>query len=369
MNSPRKLKYQLGKTLLVPFIIAFFFCGNALAAGTEAHQTISNTATISYSVGGVNQDDIDSTAAQFLVDRKVDLTMTDPQSFAAVTPSTQVVWPFTLTNEGNADQGYRLNLQAASGNTFEISSVSIYLDSNNNGAFEDGTDQRYSEMSYDGSTFTETFEGSHLAGDLGNDGAMQLFLVATIPSSAANAQTATYHIIATTVTAGSSGTISDDTQATSDSAVWEAMTEQTVFGDGQGTVDEADPDGKYSTSVTYTISSAHLVVSKESAVTDDGLGLGNSNPKAIPGATVRYHITIENNGAQAAEGVEIGDVLDTSLVTYQGNVAVTDLPEEDGGAASLGHSASESGGTVTITLTDSILAGHSAHVYFDVVIN
>ncbi len=49
----------------------------AAVGETTAGATISNTATVDYTVGGVNQTDINSLPATFLVDKKVDLTVSD----------------------------------------------------------------------------------------------------------------------------------------------------------------------------------------------------------------------------------------------------------------------------------------------------
>ena len=49
---------------------------DAVAAGTVANTTISNTATVNYTVGGVAQTPITSNTSTFLVDRKVNLNVT-----------------------------------------------------------------------------------------------------------------------------------------------------------------------------------------------------------------------------------------------------------------------------------------------------
>ena len=61
--------------LAVAFAPLFAF-QNAQAAGTVANTTISNTATVNYTVGGVAQTAINSNTSTFLVDRKVNLNVT-----------------------------------------------------------------------------------------------------------------------------------------------------------------------------------------------------------------------------------------------------------------------------------------------------
>ncbi len=360
MKSIKQWKNQLlNLRLVAPLLLVLCLCGNALAAGTESFTLIQNSADIDYQVGGVDQATASSNIAEFRVDRRVDLTMTAPQTFAAATPNTQIVWPLVLTNEGNGDQGYRINFQADGGNTFQATNVYVYIDGGSTPFDLDATDTLYSTL--DGGTLNETFAGVLNIGDLGNDGTMNLLVVADIPIGAANAQTATYHLIATTVNDGSPGASpADDTVATPDTDAWDAMTEQTVFGDGQGTVDAAAPDGMYSTSVTYTISSASLTITKSAAVTDDGMG--SSNPKAIPGATVQYRIQIVNGGAQPAEAVTIQDAVPADTTFVAGTVTA------DIGGSSITPTVTYSDPDLEVVIGD-IPNGQTANVYFDVTIN
>ncbi|HXS88009.1 MAG TPA: hypothetical protein VN705_01595, partial [Steroidobacteraceae bacterium] len=49
----------------------------AYANGTASGTTISNQATVDYSVGGVAQTQITSAAASFVVDTKIDFTVSE----------------------------------------------------------------------------------------------------------------------------------------------------------------------------------------------------------------------------------------------------------------------------------------------------
>ena len=50
---------------------------SAFAVGTPSGTTINNQATVDYSVGGVNQTQITSAVASFVVDSRVDLTVSE----------------------------------------------------------------------------------------------------------------------------------------------------------------------------------------------------------------------------------------------------------------------------------------------------
>ena len=75
----------LGLPIAVP--LALVLCQPAYAAGTSAGTVISNSATVDYDVGGIDQDDITSAAVTFKVDRKVDLTMVSATALVSSNPS------------------------------------------------------------------------------------------------------------------------------------------------------------------------------------------------------------------------------------------------------------------------------------------
>jgi hypothetical protein len=82
--------------------VATLWIAPAFAAGTAAGSTITNTATVDYSVGGVNQADIEATNI-ITVDRKVALTVAEVggASTLVVPGQTKAVTTFTVTNNSN----------------------------------------------------------------------------------------------------------------------------------------------------------------------------------------------------------------------------------------------------------------------------
>jgi len=94
---------------------------SAFAVGTPSGTTISNQATVDYSVGGVNQTQITSAAASFVVDSRIDLTVSEVSGNATQTTPGQnnVVATFRVTNTGNSTQGYQLSaVNEATGGRF-----------------------------------------------------------------------------------------------------------------------------------------------------------------------------------------------------------------------------------------------------------
>ena len=98
-----------------------------------------------------------------------------------------------------------------------------------------------------------------------------------------------------------------------------------VFGDAAGT-DDAARDAAHSSRSAYRVVSAALSVAKISTLICDPFN-GTTNPKHIPGAIVRWTITITNAGAAAAslstvaDAVSASTTFDANLVTGAGGAA------------------------------------------------
>ena len=106
-NTKILLKALLGATALTVFTT-----GTAQAQNnfTQAGTSVSNTFTLDYKVGGVDQPQIDSTATPtlFTVDRLVDLTVTSNGDNTVAPGATDEELVFSVTNEGNDTQAYSL---------------------------------------------------------------------------------------------------------------------------------------------------------------------------------------------------------------------------------------------------------------------
>ena len=100
------------KILAAGGLIAAALSSPAFAAGTAANTKIDNTASVSYSVGGVAQTPATSNTASFFVDRRVSMTLTEPgNATTSVVPnSSNQVTTFLLTNTSNAALDFGLAL-------------------------------------------------------------------------------------------------------------------------------------------------------------------------------------------------------------------------------------------------------------------
>lgn len=302
----------------------------AAVGETTAGATISNTATVDYTVGGVNQTDINSLPATFLVDKKVDLTVSDDGGVNTVPGATLVGLPFTVTNTGNASDTFTLAAaDVTTGDQFNVSSYAIYIDVNNDNAYDAG----------------DTLVAGNVT--IPRDSAINVLIVSTIPGAVVNGNTAQMTLTATTTSAATTG-------VESPTAV------DVVFADAGNNGTEVDTN-------TYTIVTATLAVVKSAAVVSDPVN-GATNPKAIPGATVRYTIAVTNSGTASATAVTLTDNIPANT-TYVANsmtlntVALTDAADLDGGTTT--------GAPVTSLSVNAgtVAAAGNATVTFNVTVN
>lgn len=281
----------------------------ALAAGTQAGSTITNSVTVNFQVGGVSQT---ATAASdtFTVDRKVNVTVAEVGTTTTqVSPGAAAqVTTFQVTNLSNATLDFAVAVAQQAGgagahantDTFDVTNAKIYVDTNGNGGYDAGTDL---EVAY--------------LDELAADASKTVFVVADIPLSLASGSVAAVTLTATGREGGGAaaqGAALTQTSGANTSGM------DTVFADGAGATDAAR-DAAFSAKDDYTVLAAALTVSKLSKVISDPLN-GTTNPKAIPGATIEYCIVVANAaGSATASSVAISDPL-PATVTYDSGYGI-----------------------------------------------
>ena len=316
---------------LIAFAVAALSGGAAHAAGTLSGTSISNLATLSYSVGGTAQTSIGSSAVgntsgagtvtSFVVDNKVNpgvvegsfnggsifnagaVTNVAPGAVAQVTS-------FVVINNGNTPQGYTLSAINFAGGTIastadsiDVTINNVFVDANGNGTYEAGTDVATTIAS------------------LAPDASVTVFVLATIPAGATNGQQANITLTATTKTAGLSAAA-----AAAETYVATVGVDTTgvdiVFADGP--ITEANfvgtssaRDGQATARDAYRITSAVISVQKTAALLCDPFN-GATNRKSIPGAAVQYAITITNAASATASATltQISDALEIANLTF-----------------------------------------------------
>lgn len=287
---------------------------SAFAAGTLSGTNVDSTASLSFSVNGTTSE-VTSTNT-YKVDNKVDLTVStvDTQAVTVSPEATNVLLTYKVKNEGNTVQDFVLSSLTTSTTVFtagnavtddyDLTNVRVFVDANNNGIYDEGTD-------------VETY-----IDELAPDDDTTVFIVADVPTDALNDAVAIYDLqaqVAQGETVGSEGAIiASDNAGQAD----DAATVQIVFGDGQGTTD-VQYDGIFSSADAWKIVTADVTVSKNSIVVSDPVN-GTTNPKRIPGAVVRYCYIVENAaGGAEATGALITDILNPTVLDLSAATVAT----------------------------------------------
>jgi uncharacterized repeat protein (TIGR01451 family) len=364
--------------------LALAVAQSAQAAGTASGTSIANRATISYEIGSTTQPVIESapgagnttpgagfgTDTTFLVDNRIDHTVdevTGTYSPVAAGGLNEVL-EFLVTNTGNTTQDY--SLSAVDGtdpfggtDNFNASGAIVVVD-NGNGVYDAGDTATYID-------------------ELGADGFATVWVVRDIPGAQLDGDISAITLTAQVAQGGTAGTQGADI-LTDDAGIADDPTNvEIVFADGAGYTDAAS-DGRHSDAGAYQVQAASITVTKTSAAINDPIN-GALNPKAIPGATVEYTVTIANAGTATATAtnVAVSDSLNAEIVAgtvafdLNGYGALAGIevtaPNLYGGAATaLTNAAADDEGEFagnTVSVDSITLApGESATVRFRVVI-
>lgn len=332
MSIARHLK-KAGLALLTVSSIAGV--QGAFADGTASNTTISNRATVSYSVGGVAQAPIGSSPTgnssgagadtTFVVDNKV-MHFVSESGGAANTaiPGGTNVLTFIVRNQGNTAQGYLLTATDTTSSpaysppadSADLSNYRVRVEA---GAVPGGDPNAYDP--------TDTAENIL---SLDPDTEVRVYVLADVPAGTPNGARANVQLAAQATTAGTTTVVLQSTGADDPNAV------DVVFADAGTTA----RDGIHEAVDQYLVSSASLTVTKTSTVIRDPFN-NTSNPKAIPGAVVEYTITVANTGGADATGVVINDPLPVATTFLQGEYAGATDVELQVGAGSSTHCVAE----------------------------
>ena len=332
--------------------------GPAHAAGTIAGQTITNTVTVNFQVGGIAQT-AQTGSNTVTVDRRVVLSVTGAATTTAVSPGQiDSVTAFQVTNSSNDTLDLQLTAVNQAGGTaahggtdvFDVANITYFADTNSNGVYDAGVDTQITWLD-----------------EMAPDTTRTVFVHGDIPGTATNTQVSGIVLTARAQAAGAAGT-----QGTTLTATAGANTAgvDTVFGDAAGATDAAS-DGAFSARGDYTVSAAVLSVNKYSTLISDPIN-GTTNPKAIPGAVVEYCLAVANGaGAATATGLALSDPL-PSTVTYNSAFGILLNATVSGSTCSGGTVGGTYVATPTPTVSGSLnnlAAGAAAGLRFRVTIN
>ena len=337
-----KWNYQIAQSRIklfggLAFAIALSFSQSAWAIGTASNTTISNLATLNYSVGGTAQAAIGSSAAgnttgagtatSFLVDKKVNLTVVETNSAPTIVAPGQAgaVTTFTVTNTGNDPQDFSLSAvgNIASGGTifnntttltdnFDATACTTFVESGATAGYQAAQD-------------TATFIDELTANGAGSTATV--YVVCNIPAAQANNSVAIVELTAVARTGGTAGgavgaALANNTASANTAAVDNVFADAAVAAvSADGTIPvQAGNDATGIARDAYKVSAAILTVSKTQSIVCDTVN-GTTNQHNIPGAVVRWTITISNAaGAGSANLATVTDGLDITNTTIDPNL-------------------------------------------------
>lgn len=274
MTSVLKQMRRVGLAVVALGSIGISGTAFAQVTGTPSGDTITNTATVNYTVGSVAQTPINATA-NFTVDTVIRFTV-DTTTTANVTPGqTGLIASFTVDSASNILSDFSLAVTpvGAPDDDFDMANLVIRID-DGDGIYE----------------LTDPV-GTSITG-LDSNGRV-VWVTSDVPINRLDGDTSNIRITATAIDPTTSLAWVNDTGA------------DVVGGIAQIVVANATS----ADDAIYTVQTAALAVTKSSSVVTDNLVPPSPNPKAIPGATVEYAISIANSGSQAATLDSISDAL------------------------------------------------------------
>lgn len=312
-SSPGGTKSVRGSTWQAILLGALLAASvGAQAAGTAAGADITNIARLTYDVSGTPQGPIcssdtgnstadtngtcadDSGKTTFRVDNKVDVLVTQSSGTATSVVAGQpvAVTTFTVTNQGNKTQDFALFTANLANGSQVVSGVV-------GSPFTDNFDATGCTVAMTGTTGAATFSstgGDHLDA-LVADEVATVTVTCAIPAAQANGSAAVVYLGATAHTNDGAATLGGALTQSGSNGV---LVEDTLFADDAGSDDTtitADPDGlrdaTHSARGVFVVATSALTVTKTVTTVCDPLN-GQATPFNIPGALVRWSVTVAN---------------------------------------------------------------------------
>lgn len=340
---------------LLAGVVLSLFAGTASATpvGTPSGTTVSNLATVSYSVNSISQPSIGSsstgnssgagTATTFLVDTKLNLVVTTVDSAeVAVTPGqTAAVMVFQVSNQGNSTQGVNFSTVQEATNTADPFNAALKDDF-------DPTSPTVHVSAANSATYNATNDTASSLFSLASGATNYVFIVSNIANTQLDGDIAVEALVGTVAATGGSYSAGAGASITSDqsASAWTPGTVQQIFADAAGT-DDVAKDGKSSSRDAYLVKSAKLTITKTASVVSDPTG--DATPHAIPGAIMKYTITVANTGTTAATGITLADSIQAEVtagsLAYKASTITLQDPNVNGGAQLACADAGSSGGS------------------------
>ncbi len=315
---------------LVALSVTAPFAGTAHATGVLAGTLIENTATATYQSGSATGS-VTSNKVTVKVDELLDVAVATLSTAPATASSDPALLIYSVTNSGNGPEAFNLAADPKiSGNAFDGAVKSVVLDSNNNGVYDPGVD-------------TVLTAGSLATPLLAPDKSVKVFVLATLPAGASDAQTSQVRLTATAQTGtGTPGT--------------------SFAGKGEGGGDAVVglTTASANSLAALIASLANITLTKSATILDP---FGTAKP--VPGAVVTYSLAAKVTGSGALDGLHVIDTIPEGTTYVPGSLKLDAAALTDGADSDAG-----TGGTSGIDVAlGKITGGTTRTVNFSVKIN
>jgi uncharacterized repeat protein (TIGR01451 family) len=306
----------------------------ASAVGVQAGQSITNTATVDYTVGTVTATSSSNTTT-LTVAEILNVTVTAQTPSVPVSPGqTGQAIRYRVDNTGNGPEAFHLVLNSnVTGDNFDpvAASPSIYLD-NGDGVFGAG-DVPYVAGSNDP--------------QLNPDAFAIIFVVHNIPTTVTDNQTGRVTLSASARTGtGAPGTVfAGQGVAGTDAVVGTTGATATTLAD-------------------YLVQAVTVTANKTQVVLDQ---FGGNRP--VPGAKITYTVKVDAVGSGTATGMLFSDVIPPNTTYVAGTLKLNGTALTDGVDADAGEFDTAPNNHVHVTLGNLTQAGGTQTIDFAVTIN
>jgi uncharacterized repeat protein (TIGR01451 family) len=327
-------------------------CLGAHAVGTVAGREIQNTAQVSFDIGGVNYPAVSSNTVQTFVDELIDVSVVNDDGGAVPvsTPSVSALLQFTVTNNGNGDETFRLVTEdSVAEGGFDPTTLQIYLESNGISGLQTGAggDTVYTAGANDPT--------------LGPDQTQVVYVDNSIPAGLTPTDEGQIEIraVSTTVIA-QTGT--DDPASPS----------FPVPGDSYGGAGDPDENGGGNVNAvvgtSFDVNNLILRTSGTFRVTEATVTLDKAVTQVIdpftgstlvPGSILTYQLTVTVNGAGSVDNLVVSDAIPADLEYQPGSLLIDGVTEDDDFIPSGTDNAGYTPGSTTVSADMGTVAGGS----------
>ena len=286
--------------------------GQSLAQGTAAGTTITNTATVAYTLGSDPTPLSAAASGSFVVLETIDVVTVwqDAANVPVNSPHSNGVLTFLLTNTGNGPEAFGLTTDSSiSGDDFDPSVQALWLETNGTPGLQAG-----------GATPDTQYQPGLNDPNLAADGSASIYLLSDIPGSLADGNIGRVRLNAAALTPGAAGA-SAGTELVG--AGFNGV--NAVVGANQA---EGDALG------AYEIASVQVTLTKSIQQVLDPQG-GN---QPCTGARVTYRILVNVSGGGTAQLLEITDAVPNNMTYVPGTIMLNGNPQTDAADAPVDYS-------------------------------